>query len=193
MIADVINGYNMVGANYYYIDGLQSKRLITKFLDTDDWKEWAKIYDAKDSIRFSDQFGQEKREMKAKMWVRHQLTRYVDQTYGMQWIINKDTGEKIGQCGLLLQDINGKIELEVGYSIFKDYWGQGYAKEGARLFVDFGFKSLRVSSLISLIDPKNYPSQRVAERIGMTRGAFRKWKGVDYYVYRITREDWEKA
>ena len=178
-------------ASYYYIDGIRSKRLVTKFLQAEDWSDWTKFFD-RDKGRFDAVFDKEKSEMKARMWVNHQLSRYQDQTYGMQWLIDQGTKEKIGQCGLLLQDIDGVMELEVGYHTFPEYWGNGYATEAAQMFRDFGFRSLPVRSIISMVDPKNFASQRVAERNGMTRGAFKKWKGVEYYVYRITREEWQE-
>ncbi|WP_109831539.1 GNAT family N-acetyltransferase [Reichenbachiella versicolor] len=181
----------MKRASYYYIDGLKSERLETKFLEPDDWKYWAKYFE-RDGGRFSKEFDKEKSEMKAKMWINHQLSRYQDQSYGMQWIIHRETSERIGQCGLLLQNIDRVMELEIVYHTFPEYWGNGYATEAAKLFRDFGFRSLPIRSIISLVDPKNFSSHRVAERNGMIRGAFRKWKGVEYYVYRITRKDWEE-
>lgn len=192
MIVDAISGWtDMTRTSYYYIDGLTSERLTTKFLEAEDWSDWTTFFEPRDGGRFSPEFDQEKREMKAKMWVNHQLARYQDRTYGMQWLVQKETGEKIGQCGLLLQDVDGQVELEVAYHIFKEHRGKGYASEAAQLFRDFGFRSLPVKSIISMVDPRNYPSQKVAERSGMTRGAFKKWKGIEYYVYRITRQEWE--
>jgi RimJ/RimL family protein N-acetyltransferase len=49
--------------------------------------------------------------------------------------------------------------------------GKGYATEAAKAALDYGFANYPVTRLVSLIAPENHASQRVAERLGETRGA----------------------
>ena len=81
--------------------------------------------------------------------------------------IEKQQNRFVGQVGLVAQEIGGETELEVGYLLLRSCWGNGYATEAARACCDYGFRELGAERLISLIDPRNEPSQRVAERLGM--------------------------
>jgi RimJ/RimL family protein N-acetyltransferase len=86
---------------------------------------------------------------------------------GLWATIHKETGKFIGRCGLLPWEIEDQHEVEVAYTIARAYWGQGLATEAARAIRDYGFEKLNLSRLISLIDPENVASQKVAEKIGM--------------------------
>jgi RimJ/RimL family protein N-acetyltransferase len=61
--------------------------------------------------------------------------------------------------------------VEVGWRLARSVWGRGLATEGARAAVGHAFGPLRLSSVISIIDPLNERSVRVAEKLGMRRGA----------------------
>ncbi len=86
---------------------------------------------------------------------------------GLWATIHRETGKFIGRCGLLPWTIDSQQEVEVAYTIAREYWGQGLATEAANAILNYGFEKLSFSRLICLIDPENTPSQRVAEKIGM--------------------------
>jgi RimJ/RimL family protein N-acetyltransferase len=104
----------------------------------------------------------------------------------MQALIHRQTGAFIGQCGLLAQEVDGVQELEVGYHIFYKYWGQGYAPEAAKGFLQHAFENKLADSLISIIDVRNLKSQRVAEKNGLVREKQTRWSELDVFVYRIS-------
>ncbi len=81
----------------------------------------------------------------------------------------KETDELIGDCGLVRQTVDGRTEIEIGYHIHKKYWSRGFATEAAKACKAYGFHQLHFNKLICLIDPKNIPSIRVAEKIGFTK------------------------
>ncbi len=64
--------------------------------------------------------------------------------------------------------LEGRYEVEVAYLIDKSYWGRGLATEAARAITDYGFGTLELTRLVSLIDEENRASQRVAEKVGRT-------------------------
>ena len=64
--------------------------------------------------------------------------------------------------------LEGKHEVEVAYLIDRAYWGRGLATEAARAVADYGFGTLELTRLVSLIDEENRASQRIAEKVGMT-------------------------
>ena len=88
---------------------------------------------------------------------------------------------------MLTQEVDNIIEIEVGYHIFKKYWGKGFAPEAAKLFIDYAFENDLTNSVISVIDVGNIKSQKVAEKNGLTREKQTKYSdGEDVYIYRIT-------
>lgn len=87
---------------------------------------------------------------------------------GLWATIYKETGKFIGRCGLLPWTIEGQREVEVAYTIAREFWGQGLGTEAAQGILNFGFEKLNLRRLICLIDPDNIASQRVAEKMGMS-------------------------
>ena len=59
--------------------------------------------------------------------------------------------------------------LEVGWRLARNCWGKGYASEGARAALEFGFERLGLKEIVSFTVPANRRSRRVMERIGMRR------------------------
>jgi RimJ/RimL family protein N-acetyltransferase len=57
--------------------------------------------------------------------------------------------------------------VEIGWRLAADYWGQGYATEGARAALKFGFDLLGLEQIVSYTVPANLRSRRVMEKIGM--------------------------
>jgi RimJ/RimL family protein N-acetyltransferase len=59
--------------------------------------------------------------------------------------------------------------VEIGWRLAREYWGRGYATEGARATLAFGFESAGLDEIVSFTVPGNRRSRRVMEKIGMTR------------------------
>jgi ribosomal-protein-alanine N-acetyltransferase len=167
-----------------YRDGLVTERLYTRFLVQDDILAWSKFFDDEEAIQYFPWVANVSNIERSKNWIEKQLLRYKEKRGGLQALINKNTKEFVGQCGFLLQEIDGKQEVEVGYHIFKKYWGQGYAPEAAKAFFEYGFNVQKAPSITSIIDIRNIKSQRVAEKNGLTREKQVRWIDMDVFVYR---------
>jgi RimJ/RimL family protein N-acetyltransferase len=61
--------------------------------------------------------------------------------------------------------------IEVGWRLDAAFWGRGYATEGARAAVDFGFRWQGAEEIVSFTVPHNVRSRRVMEKLGMTHSA----------------------
>jgi RimJ/RimL family protein N-acetyltransferase len=59
--------------------------------------------------------------------------------------------------------------VEIGWRLAADYWGRGYATEGARAALAVGFDQLRLDEIVSFTATGNLASRRVMEKIGMVR------------------------
>ena len=56
--------------------------------------------------------------------------------FGLWAVVLKQTGELVGQCGLTLQDWEGRTVPEVGYLFQKAHWHKGYATEAGNAGAD---------------------------------------------------------
>ena len=61
--------------------------------------------------------------------------------------------------------------VEIGWRLAFEHWGKGYAQEGARAVLAFGFDKLHLNEIVSFTTVGNLRSRRVMERIGMTYDA----------------------
>ncbi len=91
----------------------------------------------------------------------------------------KSTAELIGYIGLNSTDFLEPYgapftpAVEVGWRLGSQYWGNGYATEGARAALGFGFNTIGLAEIVSFTVPMNYRSIRVMEKIGLQRD----WNG----------------
>ena len=102
-------------------------------------------------------------------------------------MVLKLTDDLVGDCGLSAQVIDGNREIEIGYHVRRDLWGQGLAPEAALACRDYGFRQLSVDRLISLIRPENLPSRRVAEKMGMSLWKQVMWRNLPHNVFAVFR------
>jgi RimJ/RimL family protein N-acetyltransferase len=91
--------------------------------------------------------------------------------------VRRDTGVAIGRIGLLVWDprtwqngtrseIGDDSEIELGWTLERAAWGHGFATEAAIAVRDWALREVHPRRLISLINPENMRSIRVAEKIG---------------------------
>jgi ribosomal-protein-alanine N-acetyltransferase len=102
-------------------------------------------------------------------------------------VIHKADNCLIGLCGLIPQRVDDSDEIEVAYRLDKSYWGQGFAAEAATAVCKWGFDHLDVPRLISIIDPDNITSIRVAEKNGMSHVDQAEYDGKVCHIYAIAR------
>ncbi len=124
----------------------------------------------------------------SKDWLSRQLERYRRDGHGLWLVMDRQTGEPLGQVGLCMQEVEGTRHPEVGWLLHRPYWGRGYATEAGGSARDAAFERWGYDHVISLIRPVNVPSQRVALRLGMTLGRTVQFHGVEHVVFGITRE-----
>jgi RimJ/RimL family protein N-acetyltransferase len=116
------------------------------------------------------------------------MWRYENNMGGTNVLIHKQTSALVGWCGLLVQEVDGKEELEVGYSIMPAWWNKGFATEAARKCIDCAFEKDLASSIISIIQVDNVESIRVAEKNGLTVDKETVYHNNRVKIYRLTKK-----
>lgn len=119
------------------------------------------------------------------------------------WAVElKETGELIGFIGLNYTDWDAHFTptVEVGWRLGSKYWGKGYATEGAKAALEYGFKHSKLKEIVSFTVPANLRSIKVMKKIGLKRdmnGDFTHPKLVadhplsKHILYRIKAEDFK--
>lgn len=76
----------------------------------------------------------------------------------------------IGYVGLTVPRFEAPFmpAIEIGWRLASAHWGKGYATEGAKAALEFGFSQLGFDEIVSFTVPANTRSRRVMERLGMT-------------------------
>ena len=98
-------------------------------------------------------------------------------------IIEKSSGEVIGDCGLIPLEGEGP-EIELGCELRRDKWNLGYATEASEAWLDYGFNVLHLDKIVAATHPENKASQHVLEhKLGMTFDRIALYWGEDSYYY----------
>ncbi|MBN9542308.1 MAG: GNAT family N-acetyltransferase [Alphaproteobacteria bacterium] len=85
----------------------------------------------------------------------------------------KETNELIGFIGLSQPIFKATFTpcVEIAWRLGSQFWGKGYASEGAKACLEFGFNQLNLKEIVAFTVPDNINSRKVMERIGMVYDA----------------------
>ena len=132
-------------------------------------------------------------EDKTKGWINWNLDNYKEYGFGLWAVVLRETGEFIGDCGITIQEIDGKMLPEIGYHIHKKHWRKGFAKEAARAVRDWVFLNTQYDTIYSYMKYTNIASYSTAISNGMQKvKEYPDTKNIISYAYAITREEWQK-
>ncbi len=107
-------------------------------------------------------------ESDTQSWVGRAIASYSMNGFGRWAVLLRESGEQIGDAGLMRTEVNGKTETDLGYIIHADYWKQGFGLEAARAALNSGFESGE-RRIIANMAHDNVASERVAQRLGMVK------------------------
>lgn len=132
-------------------------------------------------------------------WLDKQLAHYQQYGFGIWAIVEKQSGEIIGNAGLNYAEINlkGKTQevVEIGYLLHHDFWDKGYGSEAARMCVKYGFETLGLEEVYCLIKEDNLSSLKVAKKLSMQKvGEYLKpYKGkkINHLVFKLEKNVWQ--
>jgi ribosomal-protein-alanine N-acetyltransferase len=168
---------------------LQTARLLLRELTPQDADALALVLSDPETMRYYpapyDRAGVER-------WIERNRQRYQEDGVGL-WAMeltkthDSDSQRMIGDCGIVVQQVEGERLYEIGYHLRRDFWGQGLATEAAIACRDWAFAHLKTDRLISLVRPENLPSRRVAASVGMTVWKEINWRSLPHCVYSTER------
>lgn len=145
---------------------IETERLLLREIDIEaDLEAWQDMMSNEETVRY---IGGQVLD-RAGAWrqmatmIGHQKVR----GYGFWSVIEKSSGKFIGRIGPWSPE--GWPELEVGWTIHRDFTRRGYAKEAGAACVDYCFNTLGWDRVIHVIAEGNIGSIKTAESIGSSR------------------------
>ena len=121
--------------------------------------------------------------------------------YGLWAVEEAASGEFVGFVGLSNPSFEASFMpcVEVGWRLGRSHWGKGYATEGAREALRFGFEDAGLDEIVSFTVPLNLRSRSVMEKLGMRHDPADDFEHPslpvgdrlrDHVLYRLSREAW---
>jgi ribosomal-protein-alanine N-acetyltransferase len=160
------------------IDALETKRLRLRRFRGSDLDGLTAMFSDPEAMRFLK--GPRDRETCLA-----DLRKYIANAETLGWapmaVVRKDNEQLIGRCGIWPCKVDEVLQIEIGYFIERGSWGHGYATEACAALITAGFQQ-GLERIITIINPDNVASQRVAEKLGL---AYEKTTTVDGQTAKI--------
>lgn len=169
---------------------IETPRLILREMNENDFEALHAILSDPETMQY---YPAPFNEEKTRNWIVRNQDNYAELGFGLWAVTLKETGEFIGDCGITMQPIHGKIRPEIGYHIHKDHQRRGYASEAARACMDYVFEQTPFNVVYSYMKYTNAASYGVALKNGMRFiEEYDDLVNVRTRVYAITRAQWAK-
>lgn len=167
---------------------METERLLLRDITQDDFDSWCEILSDAETMKHYpapyDAAG-------VQRWVDWTLGSYAEHGFGLWAVILKETGEFIGDCGITMQNINGRQLPEIGYHFNKRFHRRGYGSEAARRCMEHAFDVLHMPAVYSYMTAGNAASYGVAVKNGMRLvEEYVDADGEAMRVYEMTIEEW---
>ena len=168
---------------------LETQRLILRPITQEDFAAWKEILgDPETMAHYPKPYD----DRGVQRWIDWTLKNYETCGFGLWALILKENGQFLGDCGITMQNINGKTVPEIGYHLHKAYWRRGLGSEAALRCMQYAFEDLSMPAVYSYMTSSNAASWGVAVKNGMTLVE----EYVDpldgpHRVYRMTKEEWQ--
>jgi RimJ/RimL family protein N-acetyltransferase len=107
--------------------------------------------------------------------------------FGLWLMRDAQTGEVIGRGGLLATEDTGCTEVEVGWAVIPERWGNGYATELAEAAVAYAFDTLDLQAVVAFALSHNFASRRVMDKTNFRYERDLLHSGLPHLLYRRRR------
>ena len=124
----------------------------------------------------------------SEAWIRRQRVRYAVDGFGFWLAVANETSQPVGQAGLLMQDLDGVMQVGLGYLMHRPFWRRGLAYEACTTVLEHAFETRGMRRVVSPIRPENEPSRRLAKRLGMVPGQQTDYAGFQHIIYTRSRQ-----
>jgi len=100
---------------------------------------------------------------------------------------DRATGAVVARGGLSRAHVGGRDEVEVGWAVLPDHWGEGFATELGAASVRHAFEQLALDDVVAYTLPDNRASRRVMEKLGFAFERDVVHAELPHVLYRVSR------
>lgn len=145
---------------------IKTERLILRPWKEEDLEPFAQL-NADPRVRefFPGLLNRQESDQSVALWSEH-ITKY---GWGLLAVALVQTEEFIGFIGMQVVDFEAHFTpaVEIGWRLAFNYWGKGYATEGASAMLQYGFKTLLLQEIVAVTAIHNQRSRHVMKKLGM--------------------------
>ncbi|MCE8019296.1 GNAT family N-acetyltransferase [Halomonas sp. MCCC 1A11036] len=167
---------------------LETPRLFLRPLATSDLPELAAILADPEVMRYSLRGVCD--EMATRVFLDWCFDCYINHRTGPLALVDRNSGEFVGFCGVSPERVKGSAVLSLGYRLARRYWGQGLATEAATAALAHAFEERCFDSIVAIVEPTHIASLRVAEKVGFERFETCEFHQRPVRLYRMRRAQW---
>lgn len=141
-----------------------TNRLLVREMKLEDLDELYILYEDASMTRFLEPLYEKEEEMEfTKAYIKNMYGFY---GYGMWSILDKKSGKLVGRAGLNNREVDGEIQIELGYMIGVAYQRQGMAFEACQEILRFAVQKLDCMFVNCFIHPDNVASIQLVKKLG---------------------------
>lgn len=172
---------------------LETKRLVLRPVTLRDSRDLYRCYGDPEVSRF-EPLSAHRSLAETRAYIRRLLRQYRLGLPGSLAVVLKGENRVIGTVSYSYIDCESHC-AEIGYSLARDTWNNGYGTEALRELLRFSFAELHLNRVEAMYDPQNPASGRVMEKCGMQKEGllrgrvYSKGQYRDVYLYAILRKD----
>lgn len=142
---------------------IKTNRLVLREIEENDLAALSKIYADPDCMQF---YPGTKSLAEVRTWFQElSFNSYLRYGFGLWAVVDQFSGQIMGDCGITMQETPEGSEPEIGYHLWRDFWGKGFATEAAIACRSHALITLGLGRVVSITSPENIPSQKVAEKV----------------------------
>lgn len=167
---------------------LETQRLILRKMELSDAPFFFELNSDPDVVKYTGDGGF-KNLKESEEIIKYVHSQYEKNGYGRLVVIEKESGELLGWCGLKYHNDEGIVDL--GYRFMKKHWGKGYASESSKACLDYGFNVLQLDRIIGRAMKENTASINVLKKMGMTFYKEEFCEGHDGMTYELKKENYK--
>lgn len=124
-------------------------------------------------------------EAETTRYLERNLDHWSEYGFGV-WMLRTLEGDfSVGRVVLRWLMAGAVHDVEIGFALLPDYWGQGLATEAGRFCLRLARLELGLETLVGATTPANHASQNVLRKLGLRRESEIEINGTECLLYRI--------
>jgi ribosomal-protein-alanine N-acetyltransferase len=159
----------MLTINFHPFLNLETERLFLRKLDNNDVNEILELRGNPETMKYIPR--PLAKNLDDALEHIKMINDAIEKNTGINWAVTiKGSNKLIGLIGhYRIQPENHRSEI--GYMILPEYQGKGYVTESVKAILEYGFNQMNLHSIEAVIDPENFASEKVLQKLGFVKEA----------------------